>query len=486
MVIQSIEQIKEFLNTHVPNCQVLMSDIKYGHIATNMMMVAKKQEIIDEFLNYLNKSPIIKEVKIINKFINIFFKEEFIVNMSLSYNIAKQEKINVEYVSPNPTGYLHLAHARNAVVGDVLCNFLEFIGYDVTREMYINDFGQQMVKFYNSIDYYLGKCQEEPQYKGEYIKDIAELIKSGELSKNQVLHYMIVNIKNVLKKLNITHNTIVYESDIANNTPAILDKLKTFNLTKEEDGKVYILSSKFDDDQDRVLKKSDGSFTYIANDIAYHYDKLQRGFKKQVVVLGMDHIGYFKRLKAGLSAFDIDLNIIGLNIVKYYDPENGLQKLSKRAGTTVSLEDLVDKYGHKKIVTTMLSKNYTHEFNFNIENIEKEKDLSFYIYYANMRIDQLDNQESLNIKPDYSLLTSIFEQKLVQKIAQWVFVLDDIHQSLDVHKMFVYATELAQCVHSFLSNLQDNNQDVILAVTRMLLLKKSQHLLNIIKKIVKL
>ena len=282
-------------------------------------------------------------------FINFFLKDESFNPQLFNYEkeFTENEKVNIEFVSANPTGPLHLAHGRGAVVGDILSNLFEYFGHPVTREYYVNNTGNQINEFLSSILYSIShtynlNLNEKQFYKGDYINDIAkncyEKFKplfDNKLSfdeKNNIVNYAIENLVNqtlqTLGTAGIKFDQISYETTIMDkgHLPLILEKFKQKNLTYEgqlnapkdftgtlKDNQLTIFKSTlFEDDEDRALTKNDGTPTYFANDIAYHEDKFQRGFNKLINIWGADHLGYLKRLSSAITSLHpkIDFSVM--------------------------------------------------------------------------------------------------------------------------------------------------------------------------------
>ena len=348
-----------------------------------------------------------------------------------TYGSKKSNKTyNIEFVSANPTGPMHVGHCRGAVFGDVLSNLLLFNGNKVTKEYYINDYGNQIKNFVESVYLRIREIKfkekfilKDNLYPGDYIKEIAtNIIKDNqdinienldncfEKLKKLSLQGSMILIKNDLKKLGIQHDKFFSESeivkkDLVNKT---IKKLKDKNFVDEgfleppkgeqfknwkKVKRLIFKSSKFGDDTDRALQKNDGSWTYFANDLAYHSDKINRKFNNLINILGADHTGYVKRISAAVSALSdkkVTLNCKICQLVKLY--KNGKPfKMSKRAGKFISAQDLLNEVDKDSIRFMMLSRSNDMELDFDFEKVkEQTKDNPvFYVKYAHARINSI-------------------------------------------------------------------------------------------------
>ena len=420
------------------------------------------------------------------------------------YGSKKSNKTyNIEFVSANPTGPMHVGHCRGAVFGDVLSNLLLFNGNKVTKEYYINDYGNQIKNFVETVYLRIREIKfkekfvlKENLYPGDYIKEIANnIIKYNknvnfenldncfkELKELSLKGSMTL-IKDDLKKLGIHHDnffseTEIIEKDLVNKS---IKKLKDKNLINEgfldppkgEQSKSWkkvkrliFRSTKFGDDSDRALQKNDGSWTYFANDLAYHSDKISRNFNNLINVLGADHTGYIKRISAAVSALSdkkVKLNCKVCQLVKLY--KNGKPfKMSKRAGEFISAQDLLNEVDKDSIRFMMLSRSNDMELDFDFEKVkEQTKDNPvFYVKYAHARINSITRtlKKSLNDKilarPE-SFSPNEYEMKIIRKIFEWPKVIESAAFKLEPHKIPFYLYELSTLFHSYWSR---GNEDI--------------------------
>ncbi|MDB0033874.1 arginine--tRNA ligase [Alphaproteobacteria bacterium] len=380
-------------------------------------------------------------------FINFFLKDQFFLKLlnDDKRRFQDQSTVNIEFVSANPTGPLHLAHGRGAIVGDVLSNLYQFFGHKVTREYYVNNTGNQINEFLSSILFHISSIHHldlsyKQFYKGDYIKDLAEkcfenfqdIFKSKQISKEQelkIVNYAIENLVNLsiqtLQKSGIVFDKVSYETSIVEKKllPEIITELqkkdlvyrgqlhdpKNFQGTKKDNEITIFKSTHFGDDEDRALTKNDGSPTYFANDIAYHVDKYNRGYSRLINIWGADHLGYLKRLSSALTALysDIDFSVVFCQIVNL-KRNNEIQKMSKREGTIFELDKLVNEIGIENYRYFMCyRKNDTH-MDLDIDLIKKENKENpiYYIQYSFARsqsvLDRANKlvSKSLNLSPE--------------------------------------------------------------------------------------
>lgn len=389
------------------------------------------------------------------------------------------EKIQVEFVSANPTGDLHLGHARGASVGDSLCNVLDFAGYDVAREYYINDAGNQIHNLAVSIEvrYFeaLGLEKEMPEdgYRGQDIIDIAaNLVKEHgdkfvQLSDEERYkafrsHGLKVELAKLQKDLadfrvgfdNWFSETSLYEEG---KIEVALDKLKANGHIFEEEGATWFRSTTFGDDKDRVLIKSDGSFTYLLPDIAYHEDKLVRGFDQLINIWGADHHGYIPRMKAAIEALGYEREKLEVSVIQmvqlYKDGEK--MKMSKRTGKAVTMRELVEEVGLDAVryFFGMRSGDSHMDFDLDLAVSQSNENPVYYAQYAHARICSIlrsAETQNLNASTDsLELLQSEKEMDLLKKIGDFPQVVADAAKLRAPHRVATYIQELAATFHSF-------------------------------------
>ena len=427
-------------------------------------------------------------------FINFFLKDDSF-NSELLNNKEKfsnNEKVNIEFVSANPTGPLHLAHGRGAVVGDILSNLFEYFGHSVTREYYVNDTGNQINEFLSSILYSISdtnklNLNEKQFYKGDYIKHIAnncyEKFKPlfvKKLSANEkkiIVNYAIENlVDQTLKTLStagIKFDHISYETTIMGKgyLPLILEKLskkeltykgqlndpKDFTGTLKDNELTIFKSTLFEDDEDRALTKNDGSPTYFANDIAYHEDKFQRGFNKLINIWGADHLGYLKRLSSAINSLHpgIDFTVVFCQIVNL-KRDNKIQKLSKREGNIFELKNLINEIGVDNFRYFMsYRKNDTH-MDLDIDLIKKENKENpiYYIQYSYARSQSVLNKVNKVVDTPVIITTEL--KNLYKKLLEWDNVIKSAYLKKEVHLIAHYLESLSSYFHTLWSSSKNN------------------------------
>ena len=407
------------------------------------------------------------------------------------------ESYNIEFVSANPTGPMHVGHCRGAIYGDVLANLLIFNGNKVTKEYYINDYGVQIRNFVESvylriieIKYKKQFPKKENLYPGLYIKDIAKKIidkntkldlnnfdKNFNFLKQESLKLSMELIKKDLKLLGISHDNFFSETEIVNKdlVNKAISKLKKKNFVEngflqppkgdsnknwKKVKRLIFKSTLFGDDTDRALQKNDGSWTYFANDVAYHMDKVNRNYNNLVNILGADHTGYIKRITAAVSALSenkIKLNCKVCQLVKLY--KNGEPfKMSKRAGDFISAQDLLNEVEKDQIRFMMLNRSNDVELDFDFDKVkEKTKDNPvFYVQYAYARINSLLRTlnikllENINLNESHINFNEL-EEKIIRKVFEWPKTIESTSRKFDLHKIPFYLYELSTLFHAYWS-----------------------------------
>ena len=476
----------------------------------NSFLIDKTYDLRKNVYENIYNFNYIKKVEITNSgFINIFFEEEFIFNkldllLSQPKNYGNSfsknnDNINIEFVSANPTGPLHIAHIRGAVLGDVLANVLESTGHTITREYYVNDSGEQIKILGNSLykryQQILGikvKISKE-EYPGKYLINIAQIIadtdkdkwlKHKEVERKSyfekfAVKELIKSIKLDLKSININFDHFAYESKIIKDN--IIDKV--FNVL-ENKGLLYegflgkpkgddssnwkprkqllFKSSNFDDESDRPFKKINGEWTYFANDSAYHYDKYLRNYTHLINIWGADHIGYIKRMKSLAEVISKKSNYLEVHVCQIVRliTEGNLLKMSKREGNFVTLNKIVEKVGKDSLRYFMISTKSETPIDFDMDKVtEKNKDNPvFYCQYAYARassvinkskkFDEFKNFNNNYNKINFSLLTK-YEWEIILKLLSWPYLLKQVSQFRQPHKITNYLEDLSSIFHSF-------------------------------------
>ncbi|KAB8127161.1 arginine--tRNA ligase [Gracilibacillus oryzae] len=481
----------------------------HGDYATNIAMqlarVAKKapRQIADDIVAKLDHSKaVIKSVEIAGPgFINFFMDNQYLTNLIPtilkqqeaygSSDTGKGEKIQVEFVSANPTGDLHLGHARGASVGDSLCNILDKAGYNVSREYYINDAGNQINNLAASVEarynQALGKDFPMPEdgYHGADIKEIGKQLAAehGEELLNKApteqhaffreygLKYELDKLKTDLEQFRVRFDNWFSETSLYQEekiVPAI-EVLREKGYIYEKDGATWFRSTDFGDDKDRVLIKQDGSYTYLSPDIAYHKNKLDRGFNTLINVWGADHHGYIPRMRAAIQGLGYDADTLEVEVIQMVNLfENGEKvKMSKRTGKAVTLRELMEEVGidAMRYFFIMRSADSHLDFDMDLAKSQSNDNPVFYVQYAHARIcTMLKQAKEKGIDfTDYnaSLLQSEKAEELLKKLGDFTQVVADAAVNRLPHRIPQYLFDLASSLHSFYNAEKVINEDNI-------------------------
>ena len=464
-------------------------DLSFGHYATPIAFSLAKElrkspmAIADELCKKFENSVIFKEVTSIKGYINFKLSEDFL-NEYASFAIAnenefakskKNETILLEYVSANPTGPLHIGHARGAVLGDSLVRIGNHLGYKVVSEYYVNDAGSQIEMLGLSI-YLAGRENvlhvdvkwPEEFYRGEYIVDLAYVAKEElgssifEDEKNiEKLSFwgkdkMIELIKSNLASVGIEFDQFVSEKSLYDKWDESFKKLENSNKTYEEDGKTWIRSTDLGDEKDRVVIREDGRPTYLAGDIIYHDNKYQREYDHYINIWGADHHGYISRVKAAINFLGYDekkLEVIlaqMVSLLKSGEP----YKMSKRAGNFILMSDVVKDVGSDALRFVFLSKKSDTHLEFDIDMFKQEDSSNpiFYINYAHARINQIFNKSGKTVED----IEQVKLENLNEDAANLLYsalllpeVLEDAFDSRQLQKVTEYLKTLSAALHKF-------------------------------------
>lgn len=468
-----------------------------GDFATNLAMqltkLAKKPpraiaEAILENVDTANTE--IEKIEIAGPgFMNITVRKDFLAGVVKAAfeqgenygrsNAGNGEKIQVEFVSANPTGDLHLGHARGASVGDSLCNVLDFAGYEVAREYYINDAGNQINNLAYSLEarykQALGLDAQMPEdgYHGPDIIEIAEqltkefgaeiLEKSDEerfaFFREHGLRLELAKLQKDLQNFRVEFDVWYSETSLYNNgkIELALDKLRANGHVFEEGGATWFRSTTFGDDKDRVLIKNDGSFTYLTPDIAYHEDKLQRGFDKLINIWGADHHGYIPRMKAAIEALGYDRDTLEVEIIQMVQLyKNGEKfKMSKRTGNAVTMRELVEEVGLDAVRYFFVkTAGDSHmDFDLDLAVSQSNENPVYYAQYAHARIASIlrsaAEQGYKASLDNLGLLVAEKEEDVLKKVGAFPQIVADAAKHRTPHRIANFIQELAAAFHSF-------------------------------------
>ncbi len=565
--------LKENFNLEGVNFKVEKPRKKeFGDLATNVAFLLSKSlkkpplEIAENIASKLRENPDFETVEVAKPgFINIRFSKNFYYKvlkelLSKGFDFYKENlglgrKIQVEYVSANPTGPLHLGHGRGAVVGDVISNLLDFYGWNVVREYYINDAGNQIRMLglsilyrylelmlskvyegaYNAASYLMappgeatkkdrlyakiselfrqiGDEFEQNGYRGEYIKELAQ--KVYELYREQILELspqeaiaflsefglkeMLEEIKKDLEDFGVKFNVWFSEKSLYQTkyVEKTLSYLREKGLLYEKDGAVWFKTTQFGDDKDRVVIKRDGSYTYFASDIAYHYNKYLRGFNKVINVWGADHHGYMPRVKAAVKAFGVPENWLDFELIQLVKlfKEGKEVKMSKRAGNFVTLRELMSEVGTDAIRFWFITKRSDTPLEFDIDKAKAQSSENpvYYVQYAHARISgifrEIKNRKGFDPERDFEfnpeLLNTETEIELIKHLATLKDELISIAKSREIHLLPQLAVQLVKDFHYYYNHYRVMVDDEELMKARLALLKAIRTALRLLFKFI--
>ncbi|OGS02028.1 MAG: arginine--tRNA ligase [Elusimicrobia bacterium RIFOXYB12_FULL_50_12] len=493
-----------------------------GDLACNIAMLLSKQlkanprKIAEELVPLIDKelSGLTQPSRIAGAgFINLTFLDSFVYD-GLKNILEKKdsfgradaglgEKVLIEFVSANPTGPLHIGHGRGAAIGDSLSRIYSFMGYDAKREYYLNDVGNQMRMLASSVEArYLEQKGEnftfpEDGYKGEYIRDIAKsfLEKRLEPSEDNFRKFAVSEIMNGinsdLSAFRVSFDSWFSEATIAldknadggKNTQveSVCEWLKDGGFAYEQDGALWFASSRYGDDKDRVLKRSDGRFTYLASDIAYHKNKLERGYSKLIDLWGADHHGYVARMKAAVQALGSSpdkLVVILYQLVSLVRDGKPVA-MSTRSGEFVTLKEVLDEVGTDacRFFFMLRAPDSQLEFDLDLAKKQSSENPVFYVQYVHARSHSIFAQSGISFEEnfargtDFEVLTAPEELELIRKMIFFPDILELCLKSLSPHHLTAYLMELADSYHAFYEKCRVITEDKKLVRARLALIK---------------
>ncbi len=518
------EQIKEMINSALNelsiefNLESIVVEVpkkrEQGDFSTNIAMQLTKvlkdnpRNIAEKIVEVLSKNT--NEIKTIEiagpGFINIYLNDEYVfsgisnvIKQGENYgssSIGKKEKIDIEFVSANPTGILHLGTARGAAYGSNLANIMSFAGYDVTKEYYINDAGNQIINLGVSLkERYKGLCgleenMPEDGYYGSEIIDIAKTIfdKYGnskldedlEFFKKVAVDYLLNIIKTDLSNFGVTFDVWTSEKSIRAKG-RIEESLKILDekgLVYKKDDATWLKTTVYGDDKDRVLIKTDGSYTYLVPDIAYHLDKFDRGFDYLVDVFGADHHSYVSRLKASIEALGYDKDKLEVRLLQMVRllRDGEIVKMSKRTGGNITISELVGEIGKDAARYFFATRSLDGQMDFDINLALKKSSENpfFYVGYANARICSIlkdAKEKNIDICTDIKEAIDIDSKALLLKVYEFTEVLVSAALKKEPHLITNYVYELASMFHNYYGKHKILTDDIKMSEKRLGLIK---------------
>jgi arginyl-tRNA synthetase len=529
LVTESVENIRkknDFLDFPVQIEVEIPKKREFGDFSTNIALILagklkkKPREVAELIIQNLPEEGknLFRKVEIAGAgFINFFIKEEAVINklteiekLGESFgnsDIGRGERVLVEFVSANPTGYLHMGHARNAAIGDAISNILTAAGFDVTREFYINDAGRQVellgISVYRRYEELFGikKGMPEDGYYGEYIKEIAEEVKEKrgdsllveEPSQQEAIEYckeyaknrLLEEMKKDLEDFNVNFDSWYSEENELhrplrefggeNKLSIIKNELRERDALEEKDGALWFKASNFGDSQDWVLVKRDGSSTYFLSDIAYHYDKIRRGFKRLVNVWGADHHGHVARLKAALRALGVDDSCLEVVLIQFVRliREGQEVSMSKRTGSYVTMREVMKEVGRDMMRFFLLMRSSDAHLDFDLDLAKKESSENpvYYVQYAHARIgsvfEKARERELFPSEEFLNLLNLPEEVEITKKLSLFPEVVRESALSLSPHKIAFYLQEIASDFHAYYNKNKIISDDPNLSSARL-------------------
>jgi arginyl-tRNA synthetase len=528
-ILYSLQQVY-CLNLTSGDVEISKADsAEHGDFSTNIAFRLSKElkknpkEIAEKLAENLDANGGFKKVIAVNGYINLFLDHEYfqgivknILDKKDKYadlELLKGQKIQVEFISANPTGPLTLANGRGGFAGDVLANVFAKAGATVEREYYVNDGGNQVRVLGKSLLLLsTGESSEEEVYKGDYLCDILgayeddskfqkmmsskDVEEMGRIAAKDILEKLI---KPSVKKMNIHFDNWFSERDLIERGEVneAISRLKELGYIKEEEGALWMKTTEFGDDKDRVLVKADGEKTYFANDVAYHYDKLyKRKFTKVVNFWGADHHGYIARLQAAVSAMGYPgtLKVVIMQLVRLIKGGEEF-KMSKRKGTYVTMDDLLELIGGSardasdvaRFFFLMRSFNTHMDFDLDLAAERSEKNPVFYVKYAYARLSGiLRNAGELKLpKANLALLTDSHEIELIDQLSQLEQVIMSViaFDDYPVHYLTYYAIETAKKFHAFYDKCRVIDEDNLeLTSARIELVRATKVVLGIVMR----
>ena len=470
------------------------------------------------------------------KFNSVFWKEfaEDLLNQNFSFGINEnliKKSFLIEFVSANPTGPLHVGHCRGAILGDTLANLLKFQGHDVTKEYYVNDYGNQIISFSKSVYLRIREIkykepfpQDENLYPGDYITEIAKKIIDENKSLNfenfenikEIIGPLAIEkslemIKQNLLNLGINHDSFVKETLLVEqkevDKSVELLKKKKFIYTGKIDApefeneknwqkrdQLLFKSTDFGDDKDRALQKADQTWTYFASDIAYHLNKINRNFDTLINILGADHAGYIKRITAAVEALTDDKNKLVCKVSQLVKliKDNKPFKMSKRKGTYITVEDLIHEVGKDATRFIMLNRSSDVELDFDFSKVkEKSKDNPlYYVQYCYARIASVFRNSDLDVEQDINLSDNVYsfsneDINILKILSIWPKCLNTSSNKLEPHRIPTYLYTLSSAFHSYW-NMGKQNPDLKFLDKNDKIKKEKLILLKLVSNVIKI
>ena len=553
LIIESLKKIDDVHDLDEDKIEVTNSKNKdLGDFSTNIALKLSKElgknpvDIAKDILNNIEKDTYIKKIEIAKPgFINFFTTEDIkfeIINTIFSQkdkfgknNIGNKEKVLIEFVSANPTGPLHVGHGRGAAYGDCISNLLNTSGYSVSKEYYVNDAGRQIsilavsviLRYYELIDENL-KFKFSGLYEGDYIWDISAYILNKynnkffkpesiedseevdeyiniimnslgdgfEVIKKESADYILKDIRKTLEEFNVSFDSWFSENKIISNQnlKKIIDILSNKECVEEKDGAIWFKSSDFSDEKDRVLVKANKDHTYFLSDIAYHNNKIERGYKKIINIWGADHHGYVDRMNASFNILSNNRAELKILLVQFANLYRGKQKIpmSTREGNFITLKELFNEVGVDAARFFYLMRKTEQHLDFDIELAKSKSSENpvYYVQYAHARICSIFKQlEEKSISYTHNvdnlkLLDKEEEVDILNKLSNYPEIIETATRKFEPHLLINYIRELSQLFHAYYNKFKILNEEEDIRGARLSLLLSIKQILNNASKII--
>lgn len=485
---------------------------EFGDYYTNIAFSLSKrlnahpQKLAEEIAKLAEEVDEVERAEANRGFVNIFVKRRYITEFfkkamegaDILPDIGNGRRVLIEFVSANPTGPLHVGHGRGAVIGDVLARTMERCGYRVEREFYINDAGQQITELLKSFDAFLKIAKGENidvsqlSYQGDYLRKIAEEFLNNKVSyedkRGWLIKRILDDIKSVLEKFGVFFDRWVSEMEFykSGKVESVINLLTKYGYVEEKDGALWFKLEGLEQDKDRVLRRSNGTYTYFAGDIAYHFDKYSRNYDLIVNVWGADHHGYLPRLRGALKALGCDVDRLKIVWVQMVNILRGGKPvhMSKRKGEYITLREVIDEVGEDvaRFFFLMRTTDTPLDFDLALAKRESQDNPVFYIKYAYARIRSVFEElkkRNLSFRDSY-LMDSFLEDEytIMRKVTKFPEIVEDVIETGEPHLLVSYILELVTLFHQYYTRVRFLVDDEMERSHRLSIIKGVQNIID--------
>ena len=467
-----IEKLKQFIHLYNPRAVIeIPPKPEFGHISTNISVFLKNDQITEfktKLMNIFENE--IERATQVGTFTNIFLKPHVLKEQEMHYHSNNSHKFNIEFCSPNPTGPLHLGHLRNIVIGNSIYNLYKLCKFKVESENYINDQGNQMNQFLDTIRHYKDPDKyKEIYYKGAYVEAVANQV-SNYVLKEDVLKVIMHQINNTLSNIHVHFDNVTFESSLTEYVNIVINKLSALNLIEEgtmENQKTEgtLLMVKCGEER-FVLQKGNGDFTYFAFDLAYFYSKSLRVIDSKhtsnlhnplVIVLGEDHYSHIKKMTSILAHIDVHIKVVKyamVNVIK-----NGeIINMSKREGTLITINDILQEIDIQSLTTQIMRQNFDKVLNVYLDEQGSLNDMLYIKHVYNQTrniLSSFNGDENQEFHIDTPIESSLFAL-----LMHYTSVLKSTCKTLNTHRIFEFSMRIIKLAHEYLSS--NNNDNIVL------------------------